>query len=51
MRIFIRDCRINNNNEFGIGISGLLKGSILIINNIINENLNGIYIKEISKHY
>lgn len=46
IRLLINECKIFDNECFGIGINGILKGPIIISKSYLYENLNGIYIDE-----
>ena len=46
IRIILNECNIYDNNGFGIGITGLMKGPVLIIKCYIYENLDGIFVRE-----
>ena len=42
----INNCNLYKNKEFGIGIFGVLKGTINLINSTIYENFHGLYLNE-----
>jgi len=46
IRIILNECNIFDNTGFGIGITGLMKGPVLIIKCYIYENLDGIFVRE-----
>ena len=46
IRIILNECNIFDNSGFGIGITGLMKGPVLIIKCYIYENTDGIFVRE-----
>ena len=46
IRVILNECNIFDNNGFGIGVTGLIKGPVLIIKCYIYENLDGIFVRE-----
>lgn len=46
IRVILNECNVFDNSGFGIGITGFMKGPVLIIKCYIYENLDGIFVRE-----
>lgn len=46
IRILINECKIYENDCFGISVAGSLKGPLIISKCYLYENLNGVYVSE-----
>lgn len=46
IRVIINESKIFDNSGFGVGITGFMKGPVLIIKSFIYENLDGIFVRE-----